>query len=334
MRRALLILLVVAGAFAIQDDTRAEDAGAGMRRLHVVAHVGSATITVADLEDPIGNMPPFQRASFGRTPDEVRRRFLTDVVLHDVVLALGAEAQRLGEQPPATYQIERAISAATIRAIRSRIGPAAGISMEDVQHYYDDNRARYDAPERYQLWRILCKTREEAQSVLEATKRDPTPTTFAALAREHSLDKATNLRAGNLGFVTADGNSREPGLRVDPAVVRAAQGVGDGALVPEPVAEGEYFSVVWRRGTIAATKRSIGDVAAQIRDAIWKRRVKDETDTLVASLRAAKLRALDASLLDSVAIPANVPGIGAPKGYSDGGSTAPGPHFSPTQDGM
>jgi peptidyl-prolyl cis-trans isomerase C len=306
--RALFVLLVVAGELAARGGTRADDSGVGDRRTHVVARVGSRAITEGQLEDRIGSLPPFQRASLGDGADAVRRRFLTEVVERDELLALGAEGRSLGQQPPAAYRIERALSAATIRAVRARVGPAATIAMEDVQRYYDDNRLRYEAPERYQLWRILCRTREEAQSVLDATRRDPTPATFAALARDHSLDKATNLRSGNLGFVTADGTSREPGLRVDPEIVRAAQTVRDGALVPEPVAEGEYFSVVWRRGTIASTKRTVGDVAAQIRDVIWKGRVKEETDKLVATLRATRLQAFAPSLLEGLPIPSDVEG--------------------------
>jgi peptidyl-prolyl cis-trans isomerase C len=301
--RAYAVVLALAGLFAAHRETRADDAGASERRRHVVLRVGGREITVGDVEDRIAAMPPFQRASFGSTADAVRRRFLTDVIERDELLALGAQNDKVGERQPAAFQIERALSAATVRAVRARVGPAASISADDVQRYYDENRTHYESPERIQLWRILCKSREEARSVLDAAKRDPTPATFATLAREHSLDKATNLRSGNLGFVTADGSSREPGLRVDPAVVRAAQAVRDGALVPEPVAEGEYFSVVWRRGTISAVKRTLGEVGSQIRDAIWKARVKEETDTLVRSLRASKLSGLDPSLLRTLPIP-------------------------------
>jgi peptidyl-prolyl cis-trans isomerase C len=136
--------------------------------------------------------------------------------------------------------------------------------------------------------------------VLDATKSYPTPATFARLAREHSQDKATYLRAGNVGFVTAEGTSSEPGLRVDPSVVQAAQKVRDGTLVPEPVAEGERFAVVWRRGTIASTKRTVDDVAAQIRDTLWKTRIKEETDREIADLRASKLRDVNEGLLDTI----------------------------------
>jgi peptidyl-prolyl cis-trans isomerase C len=69
--------------------------------------------------------------------------------------------------------------------------------------------------------------------------------------------------------------------------------VKDGQLVTAPVKEGDNWAVVWRRGTIPATKRSIDDVAAQIRDTIWKQRVKEETDKLVAELRKKNLHDLD-----------------------------------------
>jgi peptidyl-prolyl cis-trans isomerase C len=282
-----------------RGDTRADDAGDATGRSQVVARVGSARgITVGELEDRLAALPPYQRATFGADAAAVRRAFLEQVLLPESLESLGAAAEKLDEQLPTSYAIERVRSQSTVRAIRGRIGPASAISMDDVQKYYDTNRARYDTPERVQIWRILCKTKEEAQEVLSEAKKEPTPKEFGDLAREHSVDKATNLRAGNLGFIAPDGTSSEPGLRVDTSIVRAAQSVRDGELVPAPVAEGEYFSVVWRRGTIPATRRTVEQVSAQIRDAIWKARLKDETDKLVASLRAAKVRDMNASLLD------------------------------------
>jgi peptidyl-prolyl cis-trans isomerase C len=305
LRRRVVALALGASLLCARADTRAEDAGsADDRRARVVARVGPAeAITVGALEDRLAAVSPFQRASFGVDADAVRRRFLAEVLVPESLFALGAREQKLAAQPRPAYGIERALSNATLRALRDRLGPAAAIPMQDVQRYYDENRARYDTPERYQIWRILCKTRDEAQSVLDQAKRDPTPKTFGELAREHSLDKATYLREGNLGFVTLAGGSNEPGLQADPAVVRAAQGVRDGELVPAPVAEGEYFSVVWRRGTISANRRTVDDVAASIRDTIAKARVKEGTDKLVAGLRAAKVRDLDESPLDTLDVP-------------------------------
>ncbi len=301
MRRVLFVPVLLATLLATRADTRADDAGAGVspaaeaaRRAMPVAQIGaSRTITVGELEDRLAALPPFQRATFGADPSAVEHEFLLSVLIPESLFALGAAADKLDEQLPTAFEVERARSRASIRAIRERLGPESAIPMADVQAYYDANRDRYDTPERWQVWRILCKTQEEAQSVLDAAKKDPTPKTFGDLARDHSQDKGSYLRAGNLGFINPDGTSSEPGLKVDPAVVQAVRTVKDGQLVPAPVKEPDGWDVVWRRGSIPANKRAVDDVAAQIRDTLWKQRVKSETEKLVASLRAAHLRDYD-----------------------------------------
>jgi peptidyl-prolyl cis-trans isomerase C len=290
-RRVLLAAALVAGLLTVRGDTRADDSTEAARRAQVVAHLGpTRTITLGELEDRIAAMPPYQRATFGDDPAKVRRAVLDQVLVPEALESLGAAAEHLDSQLPTSYALEKVRSQSVVRAIRSRLGPEASVPMADVEKYYADNRGRYDTPERYQIWRILCKTKEEAQSVLDEAKKELSPKEFGELARDHSIDKGSNLRAGNLGFISPDGTSNEPGLRVDVALVKAVQGVKDGELVPAPVAEGEHFAVVWRKGTIAANKRPVDQVAAQIRDTLWKAHVKDETDRLVTALRAAKLR--------------------------------------------
>jgi PPIC-type PPIASE domain len=297
------LALVVACLVGVPRVIEADGGPGASARAQVVARVGPRPVTRSELEDRLAGLAAFQRATFGATPRSAAGRFLTDVLVREELLSLGAAAEKLDGRQPAAYRIERARSAATIRALRARLGAASAVPEPDVERYYEKNRSRYDAPERYQIWRILCRSREEAQSVLDAAKRDATPASFAALAREHSLDKGTYLRSGNVGFVTADGASNEPGLRIDAAVVRAAQGVRDGELVASPVTEGDYFSVVWRRGTVAAIHRALADVEAQIRDTIWRERLKEETDKLVSALRATKLRDLDTAPLASIDLP-------------------------------
>ena len=286
----------------------------------VVARIGAErTITVGQIEDRLASVPPFQRTTFGNGADGVRHGLLDQVLVREALLALGGESMGLVSRPRTAFAVERARSQGTIRAIRDRIGPAAAIPTSAVQAYYDANRARYDTPERYQVWRILCKTRAEADDVLAAARKDPTPKKFEELAREHSQDKATYLRGGNLGFVTADATSSEPGWKVDEGVMRAVQSVRDGDLVPAPVNEGEYVSVVWRRGTIPATTRSVADSSAQIRDAIWKTRVKEETDKLLTNLRSGKVRDVDEGLLEALRFPSEGDGVAVRR--RDGGLT-------------
>jgi hypothetical protein len=225
---------------------------------------------------------------------------LDDVLVRSALLSLGADAAKIDARPGVGAAIDRAAANATVRALRDRLGPASAIPLADVRAYYDQHPERYAPPPRYRLWRILTKTREDAQAVLDTALADPTPKTWGQLARDRSEDKATALRSGDLGFITTDGASSEPGLHVDPGVVRAALSVQDGELVRAPVTEGDSFAVIWRRGSTTPPKRSLDDVAASIREILADERLKRDTDELVATLRAARVRDVDAGALDRV----------------------------------
>src|SRR6185503_16749965 len=100
--------------------------------------------------------------------------------------------------------------------------------------FYLDNRGRFETPERIAVYRILCATKEQAAGVLADAKQNGSLMRWNELARERSVDKATSLRGGNLGFIAADGSSSEPSVRVDPTLFVSASRVKDGEMVPEP----------------------------------------------------------------------------------------------------
>lgn len=309
--RALMAAFVVAlaASLVVPAEVRA-DAGDA-----VVARVGAATVTVRELELRLAAMPAYQRASYGSSAAELRRRYLDAVVVPELLLAQAA-ARRFGASPVTKQAMARARAGATLRAVRGALGPAAAIPHADVHAYYEVNRDIFVAPERYNLWRILCTTRDAAASVLEAAKKEPTAAKFTELARERSIDRATYLRAGNLGFVSADGKSNEAGVAVEPALVEAAMSVRDGEFVPRPIVEGGNFAVVWRRGTVAATKRTEQDAAPQIRDMLWRARAQKAEEEHVDALRRARLSAVndaplatvDVSLPDGAVVPLRRPG--------------------------
>ncbi len=280
----------------------AMDAAERARRDAPVATVGSKTITAGELETRLAAVPRFQLSAFGDTPDVIRHRFLNEVLVPDALLAMGAEAQHMDRDPQAQGGITRALANATVRALRTANGSAKDISMEDVNRFYTANKARYDTPDRYQVWRILCRTREEAVAVILAAKKDLTVQTWSALARDHSIDEATNQRGGNLGFLSLDGSSNEAGVRADPAVVKAAAAVKDAEIVPNPVAEGPNFAIVWHKTTVPAMHRTVDDVAAQIRDTLWKQRDEQSVRKLVADLRARDLKELNEGLLNGIEV--------------------------------
>jgi len=291
---ALVPLAVAARALAVGNPAEKE------RRDMIVAHVGPKTVEVRELEDRLEAVPRFQLATFGDSADAIRRKFLDSVIIVDMLYAQGAEARHLDRELGTAQALRRARSNATIRAARNQVSDTASVPASDVLKYYQDNRAKFETPERYSVFRILCRTREEAVAVLDAAKKEPTVAKFTELARAHSLDKATQMRGGNLGFVALDGTSNEAGLKVEPGIVKAASQVKDGELVAQPVDEAGGFAIVWRRGTVAATKQALPQVEGQIRDTIVKERIEQAEKKLTDELSAKNVKELNADLLNTI----------------------------------
>jgi len=247
-------------------------------------------------------MPPFQLRTLGESPDAVKKAVLERVLVREALLDQGAAAVHIDGLLAVQQRITRARAEAAIRALRAQAGTPSSVSPADVDRYFEENRSRFETPERYNVWRILCKTREEALGVLDEAKKDGQVAQFQKLAEAHSLDKATYLRGGNLGFVGADGVSNEAGLKVEPAIVRAAMTVKDGEFVPNPVEESGGWAIIWRRGTTGATHLTLRELTPRIRDWIVNARVTDAQTKLLADLRARSVHDLHEELLQGLEI--------------------------------
>jgi hypothetical protein len=110
----------------------------------------------------------------------------------------------------------------------------------------------FEKPLRIRIFRILVSTEEAAKDVLGKLKATTTIADFRKLARDLSIDRATNERGGDLGFVWPDGSTDVPQVSADPALYTAARELVDGEFSKAPVKEGKHFAVLWRRGTLPA----------------------------------------------------------------------------------
>lgn len=247
----------------------------------VVARVGQSDITVLAIEQRMREMPDFQLATFGQTPDQVRRAFLEQVVVKDAVFAEGAKAKKLEEAAGVHERVEEALRKARLVSLKSEIQ----ITHDDVAAFYVDNLGRFVSPARVAVFRILSATREEAAAVLADAKAYGGLQRWNDLARERSIDKATSLRGGNLGFLAADGSSSEVSVQTDPALFAAASRVKDGELVPEPVAEGKAFAAIWRRGSTPPIRRTVDEEEGAIRQVLVRKKLEDATRALLKKLR-------------------------------------------------
>lgn len=151
-----------------------------------------------------------------------------------------------------------------------------------LQAYLDQHRADFETPERVRIFRILVKTRADAQRLIGELGRAAVAD-FRAAARAQSLDRSSHERGGDLGFVAADGTTDVPGIRVDPGLFTAVHGLPDGAFASEPVAEGEAFAVVWRRGSLPARTMEPGPARALAQKRLAELGAQRKLDELVAA---------------------------------------------------
>ncbi|MBI5537821.1 MAG: peptidyl-prolyl cis-trans isomerase [Deltaproteobacteria bacterium] len=264
----------------------------------VVARVGNNAITVGEFERRLAKLPRFQLSTYGQTPAEIRRGFLEKVLIPEYLYAQGALAKGMDNEIDTRTRMRDVLKSATLREVKEKGEAQTPVSDADVAAYYAAHRAQFDSPPRYAIWRILLASKDEAASVLAEARKDPTPKTWNELARARSLDKATNQRGGNLGFVTESGDSSDGKIRVDPSVVNAVKAAKDGELIDHPVAEGAGWAVVWRRSSVPEVHRPLKQEEQNIRRILAHERSVGSQDKLIASLRERDVKNVNTSVLD------------------------------------
>jgi len=81
--------------------------------------------------------------------------------------------------------------------LRALVGPEIEVTEDEIRSYFDENRERLGQPEQVRARHILVETEEQAKELKErlAAGED-----FAALAKEHSIDRGSAARGGDLGW--------------------------------------------------------------------------------------------------------------------------------------
>ncbi len=299
---ALIAVSMIAAATVGHSIVFADVAAPPTDDILVVAKAGTREFSVGEVERRIAAVPAFQLRYFGKSTDEIRRRFVEETLVKDALYVQGAEAEKLSELPEVAERIRGVLRGALIKKLTDEAAAAGPVTDEEVKAYYDANQATYHSPARVVLWRITTEKREEAQAVIEQVKADFSPKKWNEIAREKSLDKATNMRGGNLGFVEPNGATSDPNLKVDAALVTAAEKVKDGELVPEPVADDSKWSVIWRRQSMKPVDRTLDMEAPQIRQILMRQRTDKRIAETLAELRKKNVSETNADLLELLAV--------------------------------
>ncbi len=268
----------------------------------VIIHVGPATMTADAVSRRLAALPSYQLARYGATPEEQKKKFVQEALVPEMLFGEEALARKLDAEPKLQDKVREALRDAIDRSLRDEALKAEPITTAEIQKYYDENKSRYETPKRLKIWRIQVPDEPAAKAIIALAKGADGPKRWTEEARERSLDKATAQRSGDLGFVRPDGSTDVPRVRVDPAVFAAADKVPDGTVVPLPVKEGDAFSVLWRRGSIEATKRTIEDETESIRQVLERRRIEAARQALLKKLETEQLKESHPDLLQHIEV--------------------------------
>jgi peptidyl-prolyl cis-trans isomerase C len=256
-----------------------------------VAHVGPREVRASEFLERYGRVPEAQRALLGGAPKEQQRAFLEGVLVREELLDLEAERLRLERAPGLRNRLRAVLRDALVERLKREA--EASITRADVEQKLAAHRDRYAKPERLRLWRILVDDANQAKTILGEASQPKGLERWAELARKSSQDRATAMRRGDLGMVYPDGRTDVPTVRVAPELYAAAARVRDGELVPEPVAEGSRWAVVWRRGALPERKLELTEAEPALRAQLVRERVARAAGTLLADLRREHVKRFD-----------------------------------------
>lgn len=267
----------------------------------IVVQVGNQSISVAELQQRWLEIPAFQRQSLGKTNIERLRVFVDRWIVPGVLLAQSDHQTISKERQEAIEKL--VLQQAMTARIRKQSEITSPVSDTDIKDYFTSHRQDFDRPERLRLFRILVASEADAQALIQKFRGAPDYETWRNLARDQSLDLATNMRGGELGFVGADGKSDVPELQVDPVLFAAAAHLKDGEIAKTPVREDGKFAVVWRRGHVAASRADLSALAPTIRAHLHEARAAAAFDEFLAGLKSQHVKDFNPNRLDGIEFP-------------------------------
>jgi hypothetical protein len=267
----------------------------------IVLRVGAGTVSARELEKRLSALPRSELAALGTTDRERIQGFIERYLVPEYLLAEAARKRGILEDPSFRPQRNEVLRRTLESTLRAELEPT--ITKAEIQRYYATERRHFEKPEGILIWRILVDDPDLARRILDDAKGTGGPDRWRSLAREHSLDTATNMRGGTLGFVHADGKTDVPQLEVDPALYSAAASVKDGELVPKPITEGKHLAVVWRRGTRPARAIPLETVETRLSQVLLRQRLDSAIRLLIEKLRKDHVTNLNGERIEQIEYP-------------------------------
>ena len=236
----------------------------------VVATVNGEKITLADVQEAAGSIPPQMR----QLPPNVIIPMLVNQLIDQKAILLAARKDGLDKKPETQKLMTSAADTALQNAWLSQ-SVMPHLTDADMSKYYEENYANKAPEKEVHARHILLKTEAEAQDVIKKLKAGAD---FGKLAAELSTDKGSaQQNGGDLGwFKKGD---------MIPAFSDAAFAMKKGDISTTPVKSQYGYHVIQVLDTRTDPVPSLDSVRDKIRQALIQKYVREAVDKAAAHVK-------------------------------------------------
>ena len=249
----------------------------------ILVSAGSATLTQADFNRIIADMPPRLKKMVTEQP-ELKTEILQKWADFSI-LAQEAEASGLGDKETAQRKIKEIRDRIMVQALIENQMAKTTVTDQEVSDYYNSHKNSYFFPEQVKAQHILIhiKDFENAKAVERAKEKIKTlqaklaaGDSFATLAQQCSDDTVSKVKGGDVGFF--------PKGEMVPAFEEFAfnGAIGD---ISEPVKTKYGFHLIKITDKIKAGFSTLAKETATIRMQLTEEKNRLRVEALLADLK-------------------------------------------------
>jgi peptidyl-prolyl cis-trans isomerase C len=254
-----------------------------------IATVNKEAITQEDFLKEVGRVPEWARAQFeGR---EGKDKFLDEIIKRELIYQ-NALKMKLNNDKEYTAKVEEFEKMTLIALVlQKEVEEKAAVSEAETKAFFDKNEEKFRIGTEIKASHILVETEDEAKDILDKINKGEE---FAKLAKEHSKDKGSAEKGGDLGYFGRG--------KMVPEFERAVMSLKPGE-VSAPVKTRFGFHVIKltdiKEGDPANFEQSKGSIQKQL---ITQKR-KKLFDSYIESLKSAGNIEKDQEMLMAITLP-------------------------------
>lgn len=233
----------------------------------MLEHVGSQTVDQLITERLINKEAEKANievtdADLNEEIDKIKKNFPDEATFNQQLAAIGYTLESFKKQMEPQVKLTKLLE------------PQIEVTDEELQKYYDDNKAMYETPEQVRASHILVDSKEEAEELLAQLKNGAD---FAELAKEHSKDGSA-AQGGDLNFFGKG--------QMVPPFEEAAFALDVGEI--SDVVESQFgFHIIKVTDKKPAATATFEEKKEEIRDTLFQQKLSERSASYLEELRTA-----------------------------------------------